>query len=192
MVNILALGGTLRAESRSLEALKVAAAAAEKEGAIIQVLSLYELDLPMYTPGKKLEDYGANVKRLIEAIRHANGILISTGAYHGTLAGVTKNALDFVEFAHYDENPYFHNRAIGLISVAGGEMAAAHTLTTLIHTAHSLRGVVVPITVPIMNGGKKFDGIKLTDSKTRERLELLGKETFRLAHALKMSLATVG
>lgn len=188
MVNILALGGTLRSNSLSYIALQIAAEAASKAGAIVESLSLYELDLPMYKPDTVLSDYGKNIAQLIEAVRHADGILLSTGAYHGTLAGATKNALDFVQFASGDENPYFHNRAVGLIAVAGGEMAAAHTLTTLTHSVHSLRGIVVPLAVPIMQGWKKFKNGELQDSQTQERLEMLGKETVRIASALNVAV----
>jgi FMN reductase len=191
MVNILALGGTLRPNSRSYIALQIAAQAASQAGAEVEILSLYELDLPMYKPDTALSDYGDNVQQLIEAIRHADGLLISTGAYHGTLAGATKNALDFVEFASGDERPYFHNRAVGLITVAGGEMAAAHTLTTLIHTVHALRGMVVPMTIPIMQGGKKISDGKLKDSQTQARLEKLGQETVRIASAFNVAVVAL-
>src|SRR4028119_2284456 len=92
-LRMVGVGGTLREGSASLGALRRALAASADAGAETELLDLRELDLPMYEPGRALEEYGSGVERLVEALRGADGIVVSTAAYHGTLAGVTKNAL---------------------------------------------------------------------------------------------------
>ncbi|HEV8044610.1 MAG TPA: NADPH-dependent FMN reductase, partial [Rubrobacter sp.] len=133
-LKVVGIGGTLREGSTSLGALRRALGAAEEAGAETELLDLRELGLPMYQPGRPLEDYGDNVRGFVEALREADALLVSTAAYHGTLAGVTKNALDFAQFLGRDERPYFDGKVVGLISTAGGEQAAANANGAMVHT----------------------------------------------------------
>jgi FMN reductase len=130
----------------------------------------------MYEPGRPLEDYGDNVQRFIEALREADALLISTAAYHGTLAGVTKNALDFAQFLGGDGRPYFDGRVVGLISTAGGEQAATNANGAMVHTVHALRGVVAPLMVAIPKTWQRSDGEgNITDDGYAKRLDSLGR-----------------
>lgn len=191
MVYIVGVGGTLRENSRSFGALKFALDAAAELGAETEILSVLELDLPMYVPTKEESDYGENVGRLLKALRRADGILFSTGAYHGIMAGVTKNMIDFIEFMHHDEKVFLHNRAVGLIATAGGTQAAVHTVAEMITAVHALRGIVVPLAVPISSAGKAFSGTEVTDEGVRNRLTQMASETVRLAQALNPASASV-
>jgi hypothetical protein len=57
------IGGTLREGSIDLSSLKEALRAAEEAGATTELLDLRELDLPMYEPGRPLEEHGRNIKK---------------------------------------------------------------------------------------------------------------------------------
>ncbi|MBA3610537.1 MAG: NAD(P)H-dependent oxidoreductase, partial [Rubrobacter sp.] len=105
-LKVVGVGGTLREGSTSLGALRRALAAAERTGAQPELWDLNESRMPMYEPVRALDDYGPEVRRFVEIIRSADALIVSTGAYHGTLAGVTKNALDFAQFLARDERPY--------------------------------------------------------------------------------------
>ncbi len=56
----------------------------------------------------------------MQSLRGADAVLLSTAAYHGTLVGVTKNALDFAQFMARDEEPYLQDNVVGLIATAAG------------------------------------------------------------------------
>src|ERR671921_1675012 len=157
-LHVVGIGGTLREGSTSLLALKKALRAAEEAGATTEFLDLRDLDLPLYEPGKPLEGCGENVKEVVEAMRGADAMIWSTAAYHGTLAGVTKNALDFAQFtARDEENPYLQDKVVGLVATAGGGMAAVNAITAMINVVHALRGVVAPLSVPVTQSWKVFD-----------------------------------
>ena len=184
-LKVVGIGGTLRDRSTSLGALRRALSAAEEAGAEVELLDLNELKLPMYEPRKPLDEYGENVLRLVDAMRQADALLISTAAYHGTLAGVTKNALDFAQFLGKDEHPYFDGKIVGLISTAGGEQAAANANGAMVHTVHALRGIVAPLMAGITKAWRRTDeGGEITDFSYGERLDDLGRLVVNLAEKL--------
>jgi FMN reductase len=183
---VVGIGGTLRENSTSLGALRRALAAAEEAGAEVELLDLNELRLPMYEPGKPLDDYGENVRRLIEAISDADALLLSTAAYHGTLAGVTKNALDFVQFLGKEEPAYLDGKVVGLISTAGGEQAATNANAAMVNVVHSLRGIVAPLMVGITRAWKRTDDEgEVTDDNYGRRLGNLGGMVVDLAGKIR-------
>jgi FMN reductase len=184
-LHVVGIGGTLREGSTGLSALKEALRAAEEAGATTELLDLRELDLPMYEPGKLLEKYGENVQKLVEAMRGADALLWSTAAYHGTLAGVTKNALDFAQYLARDGRPYLEDRVVGLIATAGGGMAAVNAINAMVNVIHALRGVAAPLSVPVTQSWKAFDEEgKIRDEGVVGQLESLGRLVVEMAAKL--------
>jgi FMN reductase len=184
-LKVVGIGGTLRENSTSLGALRRSLAAAEEAGAEVELLDLKELRLPMYEPGKPLDEYGESARRLIEAMREADALLVSTAAYHGTLAGVTKNALDFVQFLSNEEPAYLDGKAVGLISTAGGEQAAANANAAMVNVVHSLRGIVAPLMVGVTKAWQHTDdGGDITDDNYGRRLDSLGELVVDLAEKI--------
>ncbi len=188
-LKVVGIGGTLREGSASLGALRRALAAAAEAGAEAELLDLRELDLPMYEPGRALEDYGGNVRRLVEALRGADAVLVSTAAYHGTLAGVTKNALDFAQFLARDERPYLQDRVVGLIAAVGGDMAGVNATRVMVDVVHALRGVAAPLVVTIPQAWRRADeNGDVTDERYAGRLDDLGRLVVEMAARLAAPL----
>lgn len=165
----------MREGSTSLGALRRALRAANEAGAGTELLDLEQLRLPFYEPGKALDDYGPEVGRLVEAVRGADALLVSTGAYHGMLAGVTKNALDFLQSLSGDERPYLDGKVVGVISTAGGDQAAVRAADALVDIAHALRATVAPLIVAIPKAWQLFEGGAITDEGYGARLDNLGR-----------------
>ncbi len=183
--HVVGIGGTLRDGSTGLRALEIALAAAEEAGATTELLDLRELDLPMYEPGKPLEEFGESAERLVEAMRGADATLWSTAAYHGTLAGVTKNALDFTQFMARDEKPYLQDKVVGLVATAGGDMAAVNAINAMVNVVHALRGVAAPLSVPVTQSWRVFDDEgDVGDEGVARRLESLGRLVVEMAAKL--------
>ncbi len=118
---LVGLGGTLRERSFSRAALQETLRLAEAHGACTELLDLRALDLPMYIPDIAVEDYPpehqAALRHFVETLRRADALIWASPAYHGTVSGVFKNALDFVELLSDDDPPYLTGRAVGLIAV---------------------------------------------------------------------------
>ena len=189
---VVGIGGTLREGSASLGALKRALAAAEEAGAETELLGLRELGLPMYEPGLALDEYGPAVDRLVGAMRGADALILSTGAYHGTLAGSTKNALDFAQFLSGGERPYFDGKVVGLVSTAGGEQAATNANGAMVDVVHALRGIVAPLMVAIPWSWQVTDDEgNVIDDGYGDRLDRLGRLVVDLGEKLAVEPAGV-
>jgi len=176
MTRIVALGGTVRPGSSTELALAVAVEAARGAGADVEVFDgAYLVDLPHYAGPEYSASAGSD---LIEAVRRADGVLIATPAYHGTVSGVVKNALDYLENLAQDARPYLDGRAVGLVATAYGHQAAMTTLQTLRAITHSLRGWPTPMGAAIRTHAGLFssEGACLEDA-ARGQLELVGRQT---------------
>ena len=145
--HIVAIGGTTRASSSTCRALEAALAATQRLGARATLLTGAAIDFPNFEPDAGAPS--AAVAHFIATIRDADGIIIGSPGYHGTLSGLVKNALDHVELTARDARPYFTGMPAGLISTAAGWQAAVTTLTGLRGIVHALRGWPTPIGITI-------------------------------------------
>jgi FMN reductase len=81
---------------------------------------------------------------LVDALRHADGIIFASPSYHGGLSGLVKNAIDYIEDMNQDERVYLTGRAVGCIVCAYGSQAMGTTLSSMRDIIHSLRGWPTP------------------------------------------------
>ena len=177
---IVGLGGTPRQGSSSELALRYALGAAERRGAETAILVGPELVLPMYAPEQSAREAGA--LRLVELLRRAEGVIVASPGYHGTMSGLVKNALDYVEDMRGDPFPYLDGRAVGCIACAYGWQATGSTLAALRSVVHALRGWPTPIGVAINSSTRLFeaDGSCL-DAGTARQLDLVAEQVVEFA-----------
>ncbi len=183
---IVAIGGTVNADSSTERAMRLAIGAAAAAGAETEVFGgEYLRALPHY----RGEGYGIqDGAELVEAVRRADGVIVCSPGYHGSLSGLVKNALDYLEDLASDDRPYLDGRAVGLIATAYGDQATMSTLLTLRSIVHALRGWPTPMgaTVKVYDGLFSPDGECLED-RARMQLELVGRQTCRGARALALA-----
>jgi FMN reductase len=95
-IRIIAFGGTLTPGSSTSKALDIACRSAESAGAIIIRFGFEEFrQLPFYLTVPSAEVPVA--RRFIQALREAEGVLIASPGWHGSVPGLLKNALDYLE-----------------------------------------------------------------------------------------------
>src|SRR3712207_3134181 len=100
---VVGVGGTTRAGSSTEKALRACLRAAEAAGARTELLGAGALDLPMYAPENSSRT--DNALRLVELLRDSAGVVVASPGYHGTLSGLVKNALDYIEDMRDDDPP---------------------------------------------------------------------------------------
>jgi FMN reductase len=177
-VRVVGLCGSLRPDGYTKAALNVALAGAAGEGANAQLVDLHDLNLPFCMGGSEAE-VSPGVRRLRQSVKEANGIILATPNYHGTLSGVLKNALDLISMSE------FEGKVVGLVGVSGGRMGGASTLNTLRAIGRTLHAWVIPWEAWVYDAATAFaaDG-RLKDAATEQRLKKVGRKVARLTQML--------
>jgi FMN reductase len=153
---IVAVGGTIRANSSTERAMRHVLGAAEQAGARTKLICGESLQLPLYQPDNPERSDGA--RALVAELAQADGIILGSPGYHGSISGLVKNALDYAEDLRADPRPYFSGRAVGCIATAGGWPGAVNTLSALRDIVHALRGWPTPLGAAINTAEQVFDG----------------------------------
>ena len=172
---IVAIGGTVSPKSATETALRIALDSAAGAGAEVTLFDgAYLSALAHYRgPGHKDGDGEA----MVEAVRAADGLIIAAPGYHGTVSGLVKNALDYLEDLATDTRPYLDGRAVGLIATAYGDQATMSTMQTLRSIVHALRGWPTPMgaTIRTYPGLFSADG-QCQDERATLHLSLVGTQ----------------
>ena len=175
-MRVLGIGGSTRRGSSSERALRIAARAAEDAGGTVELITGRALVFPIYDPGSRVRT--AEAAAFLAALRRADAVLISSPGYHGTVSGMIKNALDYVEDLCADDRPYLTGIPVGCIAVAHGWQASVSTLQTLRICAHALRGWPSPLGAALNAALPLFDPATgaCVDPSARFQLETVGRQ----------------
>ncbi|HMI99727.1 MAG TPA: NADPH-dependent FMN reductase [Gaiellaceae bacterium] len=178
-LNIVGLGGSLAAVSRSRAALATALEGAEAAGAETELLDIRELELPMYNPD--VHEPTAAAAQVIEGLYAADGLIWSSPLYQGSISGALKNAIDWLHPLGDRDPPYLQDKVIGLICASGGAQGL-QAINTMEFSVRALRAWAVPYVVPVATAARVFDEAgRILDPAIEQQLKLLGGEVVRVA-----------
>jgi FMN reductase len=178
---IVGLGGTVRPGSGTERALILALAAAEAAGAQTTLFGgAFLADLPIYNPHEPFT--GPEMMRFLETVSAADGVIVASPGYHGSISGVVKNALDCLEGLSKDRRPYFDGRAVGCIVSAGGGQAAGSTLAALRSIIHALRGWPTPFGATLGSSGLFDESGAFADARDAWQVETVAKQVVDFAN----------
>ena len=168
MLKIVGIIGSLRQDAYSGLAVQQAMARIEELGATTEILDLREMNLPFCNGGSEYPEY-PDVEVLRDKVKAADGLILATPEYHGSVSGVLKNALDLMSFEHLS------GKVTGLISVLGGQ-SNSNALNDLRIIVRWVHGWVIPEQVAIGQAWQAFDESgKLKDEKLAERFDKLAR-----------------
>jgi NAD(P)H-dependent FMN reductase len=170
--HVVALVGSLRDQSYTRLAARVALDAAAAHGATTDLVDLGELELPVFDADDREVGDAAD---LTARVAGADSVLLATPVYHGSYSGVLKNALDYCGF---DE---FEHTTVGLLAVAGGGFPSP-ALDHLRIVGRSLNAWVLPHQAALPHVYRQFEDGELVDEDLRERVEKLGVRLVEYAH----------
>lgn len=159
----------------------MALAGAEAAGARTVAITGADLVLPFYDPAVELRP--APGVRLVDALREADGVLLVSPGYHGTVSGLVKNALDYVEELRADRRPYLDGRAVGCVALAQGWQAAVTTLSALRSIVHALRAWPTPLGAALNTSEVTFDPDGCSDPQVEKTLRTIGEQVVDFALA---------
>lgn len=184
---IVALGGTLHRGSSSERIAAKILEACGARGARTKLFAGADLDFPTYGAS---DERCERARALLEALRGAGGVAIVSPGYHGTVSGMLKNALDYVQDMADDPSVYFDGRAVGLAAVAAGWQATGTTLATLRTIAHALRGWPTPLGLSINSMTPIFDGDgNFVDASLARQVDMMADQMVGFARMRALWLA---
>lgn len=176
---IVGLGGTTTAGSSTERAVKIALSAAEHKGARTRLFDGAMLSqLPHYSSDAVSHPMA---RTLVDAVREADGLILGSPGYHGSISGLIKNALDHLEETARDTRPYLDGLPVGLVATAYGWQATGGTLVALRSIVHALRGWPTPFGAAINTSAGVFRGETCTDEAIVGQLEMVGFQVVAFA-----------
>lgn len=184
---IVGIGGTTRPGSSSEQALALALAHASGLGAETRLFSGADLQMPMYDPATA-NDCEAG-RTLIEALRRADGVILSSPCYHGGVSGLVKNAIDYTEEMRADERVYFDGRSIGVIGCGYGYQGPGVVVSQLRAIGHALRGWNVPLGVAVNSAVVKFTPEGCSDANIAKQIEIMAGQVVEFARLTRAARA---
>lgn len=175
-IRVIGLSGSLNQKSLTRLAVQVALEGASEVAEQTHMLDLNDYQLSFISQVWMDRDHNPGVLRLRNDIRQAQGIILGTPEYHGSLSGVLKFALDLMGF---DE---LEGKMIGLIGVAGGRLGATNSLNTLRTIGRSMHAWVIPRQVSIAEAWRQFDNNgKIINPNLESSLREVGHQVARFA-----------
>ena len=177
MVKIVGITGSLRTDSYTALALQQAVNRVQALDAEVEILDLREMKLPFCDGGSEYPDY-PDVDILRDKVKAADGLILATPEYHGSVSGVLKNALDLMSFEHLSD------KVTGLISVLGGQ-SNSNALNDLRIIVRWVHGFVIPEQIAVGQAWQAFDREgKLKDAKLAERFDAFAQSL--VDHTIKL------
>ncbi len=183
-VRILAIGGTTSARSWSLVPLESALKRAQDAGCETVLATVYELNLPLFHTEWKLEDYPPTLAWLLDEIRKADGLIICSPTYHGTISGAVKNVLDSLIFLGWDQPPYLGGKPVAVMAYGG--MTAMGVLHALTNTVRGLKGITIPTHIAVPERAVDRATATISDEKINERIDLMIEELVSFSARLRV------
>ncbi len=170
-LKILGVGSSMRKESHSTAALKIALDHAKNIGAEIHLLDLREVQLPMLYSKTETNE----IQQATNDVEWADAFILATPDYHGSMSGTMKNFLD-----------YFWSEFAGKLF---GYICASHEkgLTVMDHMRTSVRqcyGWSMPYGVSVSSEDFDENG-NIQNKRLSLRLQMLSRDLFTYGKSIR-------
>lgn len=188
-IRIAGFAGSLRRGSFNRRLLERAATGAEAAGAEVDLIDLAEFDLPLYHGDLEAEQgLPAGVLAFKDRIREADGFLIASPEYNGSVSPVLKNLIDWASRPTSRETPdrCLDGKVAGLLSTSPGRLGGIRGLRHLREILHDVGILVTPRQYALPGAADAFaeDG-SLTEGHCDDSTRAVGEEVARMAAALR-------
>jgi len=178
-IDVLAVTGSLRAESHNTRLLR-AAAGLLPAGACIAVAPLKQI--PPFDEDDEAGPVNAAVARLRRDVRRADAVIVATPEYNGSMPGQLKNALDWLS-RPLATNP-LQGKPVAVVGASMSPFGAAWAQADARKVIGILGARVLDRELPVGNAHEAFDaGGRLLDPELEARLGSLLHELVGLAQA---------
>jgi NAD(P)H-dependent FMN reductase len=191
MARIIAFAGSSRADSLNKKLVQIAAEGARGAGAEVTLIDLKDYPLPLYDGDCESElGLPENAKKLRAILLPADGLLISSPEYNGSISGVLKNIIDWLSRPVAGEPTAFRGKIVGLMSTSPGVLGGLRGLVHVRSILMNLGALVLPEQIAVPKAAEVFDSQgKLKDGALNSSVQLLGARVAKMASAVRPVLA---
>lgn len=113
----------------------------------VQQVHLSDYDIPLFHP-HKMEPTPKSVEAFVKAFTSSTLQVWLTPLYHGGMAGVMKNALDWLELSAHNQPAYLTHKVVGLCCWSGGNQAM-QGIQSMDNVAKALRAWSLPYQIAL-------------------------------------------
>ncbi|HEY1522366.1 MAG TPA: NAD(P)H-dependent oxidoreductase [Solirubrobacteraceae bacterium] len=169
MLRILGISGGLRHDSHNTSLLR-AAAQLLPSGVELEVYDALR-DLPPYDEDTDVQPGDPAVAHLREAIAAADGVLIATPEYNGSIPGVLKNALDWASRPFPDNA--LRGKPVAVVGASTGLFGAVWAQAEVRRVLGIIGADVIDTELPVGMAHDAFENGQLIEPEQREVLQEL-------------------
>lgn len=185
---ILALAGSLRAESFNRKLLREGIGALEAAGAQVTHLDLREYPLPLFDQDlEAAEGVPANAQAIKALFKQHNGLLIAVPEYNSSVTAVFKNTIDWVSRREEGEAPLecFKGKTAALLSASPGALGGLRGLVHVRAILGNIGVIVLPEQFALSKADAAFDSDgRLRDASQRDTVTAIAQRLAEVAARL--------
>lgn len=182
-LRILGMGGSVRAESFNRKLLCMMLQAAETLGVETVMADVHSMKLPIFDQYMPIEHQPERLLWLIDQMKLADGFIIVSPTYLGSLSGAVKNTLDSLHLAHGEPRVYFDNRPVALGSF--GFVGQVNVISSLAFVTSVMGATVIPESVTVSADEHNFDPEILNSDAVREQISVTVKQLVQWTRTIK-------
>ena len=184
-IRLLAFAGSLRSGSFNRRLIHTLAQGAADAGAEVDLIQLRDFPLPVYDGDIEAAGMPENVRALQARLAAADGLLIATPEYNGSMPALVKNTLDWISRPQADGSDgtrLFSGKVAGICSASPGALGGLRSLLVLRDALSKLGLWVCPVQVAVGGAGTAFaDDGTLIDERRRAQVQGVGEQVARAA-----------
>lgn len=176
-MRILAVSGSLRADSHNTQLLRAAASAVAVDGVAVELWDGLG-DLPIYD--QDLEgDVPESVRRLRQDWGSADAILFATPEYNGSVPGGLKNAIDWA--SRPQGEAALRNKTVAVVGASTGQFGALWAQQDLRRILGTAGARVVEGELPVPRAHEGFDDTVLDGLQAKVEALVLAADAVQTA-----------
>jgi NAD(P)H-dependent FMN reductase len=184
--SLIALGGSLRLDSFNHRLVEIAAEGAREAGAKVNVLRLRDLDLPIYDADfEDRHGLPPDAKALKATFAAADGMLVASPEYNGSVSAALKNAIDWISRPEGEETiaslVAFRGKVGGVMSASIGPWGGIRGLAHIRQILSGLFVTVIGEQLAIPMAQDAFEGTELKNQAQGRFIRDIGRRTAVLA-----------
>ena len=177
---ILAFAGSLREQSYNKRVVKTAVEGAEKAGGEVTYIDLKDYPMPIYNEDDHQENgFDPNALEFQKLLGEADGFLIASPEYNGSIPGGLKNAIDWAsrKSDNYGMIEVFKGKFAAIVTASPGAFGGIRCLGHLRGVLTIMLVNVLPSEIAVSKVNTMFDGDgeEMTDEKMKSILHTVGE-----------------